>query len=80
MEKEETKPNNPFAFPYSDGLNGYMQDGMTLRDYFAAKAMQSMLSNSSMYRFLSIVAFREISKYSYEISDEMLKQRENENN
>ena len=36
--------NNPPAFP-NEGFNGWgePEKGMTLRDYFAAKAMQSLL-------------------------------------
>ena len=38
--------NNPAAFPRPfSGTTQYAQDGMTLRDYFAAKAMQGLLSD-----------------------------------
>ena len=44
---------------------------MTLRDYFAAKAMQGLLMSHG-------VLFRphELSKFSYEIADTMLSERE----
>ena len=42
--------------------------GMTLRDYFAAKAMQSMLNNSTHYE--------SVAKYAYRMADEMMKARE----
>ncbi len=68
--EENKKPENPFAFPYSDDLNGYSQDGMTLRDYFAAKAMQALLIKDGTINF----DIRSIE--AYEVADEMLKQRE----
>lgn len=47
------------------------QDGMSLRDYFAAKAMQGMLANSG------VDAFR-IAKEAYMFADAMLDRRERE--
>lgn len=37
--------NEP-AFPINGGIAENQYNGMTLRDYFAAKAMQGMLANS----------------------------------
>ena len=54
------------AFP--DGLLN--QDGMTLRDYFAAKAMQGLLS-SDVNAPLEVFA-----KQSYKVADAMLVARE----
>ena len=55
-----------------------LHNGMTLRDYFAAKAMQSTLADNSYVErtqtpaeWLAIVA-----KASYEMADAMLKARE----
>lgn len=36
------------AFPYAGSEHGYPVAGMTLRDYFAAKAMQGMFSNDAL--------------------------------
>lgn len=53
QETKNTKPENPQAFPCTNDLatkyNEHGQSygaetGMTLRDYFAAKAMQGILS------------------------------------
>lgn len=63
------KINNPFAFPIST-IDGYNQKGMTLRDYFAAKAMQSINFGSLSQYYL------DHAKQSYEIADAMLKARE----
>jgi hypothetical protein len=61
--------NNPPAFP-STHHNGWgePEKGMTLRDYFAAKAMQGIL-----YEGLEPV---ETAKHAYEMADAMLKARE----
>lgn len=62
------------AFPTGTGWNhegkwvGGGDDGMTLRDYFAAKAMQSMVVLDHMGA--SILA-----KQAYEVADAMLKER-----
>jgi hypothetical protein len=41
--------NNEPAFPFSfeDTQTAVVHSGMSLRDYFAAKALQGMLSNSA---------------------------------
>jgi hypothetical protein len=44
--------------------------GMTLRDYFAAKAMQASRSRSSQYG-----SWDDLAKDAYEIADAMLKAR-----
>ena len=35
---------NPPAFPHIDSGCGRFEEGMTMRDYFAAKAMQTLIS------------------------------------
>jgi hypothetical protein len=40
--------NGGTAFPGFNYVTSNVHDGMTLRDYFAAKAMQGMLSNSNI--------------------------------
>lgn len=45
--------------------------GMTMRDYFAAKAMQGELSKSDGYELPKSIA-----KHAYEVADAMLKERE----
>ena len=63
--------NKQPAFP-NEGFNGWGDPypGMTLRDYFAAKAMQGLLSGTTTNDGLVIV------KDSYKIADAMLKARE----
>ena len=46
--------------------------GMTLRDYFAAKAMQGLLISSSEYG----IEEQDCAKYAYQYADAMLAERE----
>lgn len=65
-----------FAFPQSETANGnsfgaeYADGGMTLRDYFAAKALQGLISNSLNGTPDGAA------KIAYEFADAMLKHRE----
>ena len=80
----ENKPNNPNAFPIAlkDNSNPFRSDasGMSLRDYFAAKAMQGMLANSEHVQTLMGNNPNPLPDYvailSYNLADAMLKQRE----
>ena len=65
--------NNPPAFPV--GLEAFGEDktGMTLRDYFAAKAMQALLSDTDWRLDMDI---EDTAKAAYMTADEMLKARE----
>jgi hypothetical protein len=58
---------NAPAFPTV--MIGELEGGMTLRDYFAAKAMQGLVANNNTNPF-------EISKAAYVVADAMLKARE----
>jgi len=64
MENKEIKPNNPRAFP----ATGY-DEGMTLRDYFAAKVMAAMYVN------VSAMNSNQYAKLAYAAADAMLKER-----
>ena len=64
------------AFPrVVEQPNGYMKavEGMTLRDYFAAKAMQAMLTKHGFYDDES-----QLAGWCYETADAMLKARNNQ--
>jgi len=65
--------NEP-AFP-NEGFNGWGEPfkGMTLRDYFAAKAMQGFAAMSDVDGFSSVEKMAEMS---YKWADAMLKARE----
>jgi hypothetical protein len=62
---------NPPAFP---NPNNTTQEGMTLRDYFAAKAMQGFISASTTQLIASDVQLQ--ARSSYFVADAMLKARE----
>jgi hypothetical protein len=70
--------NNPPAFPkpklMQQAVSFDHEDGMTLRDYFAAKAMQGMVANSSYS--INDWSKRDIAIQSYEMADAMMKARE----
>ena len=79
MEKNK-KPQNLNAFPtrteYEDPTNP-IYSGMTLRDYFAAKAMQSLIVNAEKWNYSSYSNIpKSVAKDSFILADEMLKQRE----
>jgi hypothetical protein len=63
---------NESAFPHENVLS---HRGMTLRDYFAAKAMQGILASWAKETCM----YEEVSAISYEMADEMLKAREHGN-
>ena len=57
------------AFPTSNG--GSPDDGMTLRDYFAAKAMLGILTNNNLEDCDDFV----VANCAYQMADFMLKAR-----
>jgi len=74
--------NQP-AFPAPAGVSHITEQGMTLRDYFAAKAMYAMYVTSFEWESTGIVRdphhmaiMEEMAKDAYGIADAMLKARE----
>ena len=68
----EKKNGGPaFANGLCDSNSGayHIEDGMSLRDYFAAKAMEGMIMTQTYNDDA-------IAKYAYKIADAMLKARE----
>lgn len=79
------KHNDAQAFPRQqweyDGHNNvlqYQEEGMTLRDYFAAKAMQGWLASFSESDVHPSVSGKcdAVAEASYALADAMLKARE----
>ncbi len=68
MSKDTGGP--AFPRPFS-GTTQYAQEGMTLRDYFAAKAMQGMLACSIQPQSGADMYARD----AYQVADAMLKAR-----
>lgn len=58
------------AFPTTTGQRTYVYDGMTLRDYFAAKAMQAQISFTGGRYSAGSMA-----KSSYLMADAMIQER-----
>lgn len=77
------KPNNPAAFPVAimtrqaDGMpltgHDFGCGGMDLRDYFAAKAMQALMSTPEGAH---VWEDDKIAEWAYSAADAMLKRRE----
>lgn len=71
------------AFPVLDTEDRFGSSGMTLRDYFAAKALQGVLANSggvvqknsSCGWSLCNCTFDDVAEFSYQLADAMLKAR-----
>ena len=60
-----------YAFPFQVNNSTRYENGMTLRDYFAAKAMQALIDNDGLFSMIPIQA--------YAIADAMLKERLKDN-
>ena len=67
----DTNTGGP-AFPAPAGVSHITEQGMTLRDYFAAKAMAQLMLNSPVVRDDA----RTTASWAYEYADAMLKARE----
>ena len=67
---QNIKDNKMKAFPKSNHQFFDAQEGMDLRDYFAAKAMQAIqqTSKSTMYS--------DVARHAYKMADAMMKARE----
>ena len=64
--------NNEPAFPAPAGVSHITEQGMTLRDYFAAQAMQGMLAACTGW---SEANLERLAKCSYSTADAMMKAR-----
>lgn len=69
MSKETGGPAFPGLHPSKECT--YKDSGMTLRDYFAAKALQGMAADLVTFEYEP-----EFAKHAYEMADAMLKARE----
>ena len=74
--------NNPPAFPLTSNWHNELKhyNGMGLRDYFAAKAMQALISSPRMPAPAALggsdVTDVIVADLSYKMADAMLKERE----
>ena len=66
------------AFPVVT-KNGLLESGMSLRDYFAAKAMQSLIINEEVLKESTeqnVDLPKLVAYMAYDMADEMMKARE----
>jgi hypothetical protein len=78
--------NNPPAFPHvadilqfdgkSTTVKTLTQNGMTLRDYFAAQAMQGIFASNTEHDHADEHIFDAVAEAAYKQADAMLKTRE----
>jgi hypothetical protein len=68
----------PVVWDFGTGERG-VNEGMTLRDYFAAKAMPSLVQEelvNGIWKHMCPAAMIGIASVAYEMADAMLKERE----
>jgi hypothetical protein len=68
---DEARRNGGPAFPSHGSMGEVVQQGMTLRDYFAAKAMQGLLADEAYGNDQNSTA-----RWCYSMADAMLKARQ----
>jgi len=74
MNKETGGPAFPFSSLEPEGPAVYKDnEGMTLRDYFAAKAMAALFDSDAGHNAMEC---QMIAEEAYAMADEMLKERE----
>jgi len=66
------------AFPFAPSSTHFSASGMTLRDYFAAKAMTTMFYPAIMESIRTDVDLNcdKVAEFAYTMADAMLSQRE----
>ena len=67
-----SKLNGGYAFPSDADPFRHSDKGITVRDYFAAKAMQAFITSQPEVMDIVLIA-----KASYNVADTMLKERQN---
>lgn len=76
MSKKENKIEES-KYPYSMEVDGekYHETGITIRDDFAGRAMQGLLSHGDKWKWEP----RELAKFCYDVADGMMIEREARN-
>lgn len=70
IEIDTGGPAFPTESEHQSGASRYHYEGMTLRDYFAAKALQGILSDPTVDNMADCLA-----KIAYELADAMINER-----
>lgn len=79
MSKEtecQAFPRQQWEYDGQNNVLQYQEEGMTLRDYFAAKAMQGILSNPGQLDNVNDDAANWVTRDAYLVADAMLKARD----
>lgn len=79
MISEHNPSAFPLAFEHEEGHEAGISFGMTLRDYFAAKAMQALImqiSAADMLKYKAEDVRKMVAHGAYAQADEMLSQRQ----
>ncbi|MFV0896560.1 hypothetical protein [Pseudomonas kurunegalensis] len=72
MSKDTSGPAFPVTLPSGESYQGHLpHDGMTLRDYFAAKALQGMCADSET----AGTNAKDLCEECYQLADAMLAAR-----
>ena len=76
MSKDTGGPAFPVTLPSGESYQGHLpHDGMTLRDYFAAKALAGFAANPSMIDSNDSKAIAYMADSAYQVADAMLAAR-----
>lgn len=70
-----SKPDGGQAFPVPATESNFFYEGMTLRDYFAAKAMQGMVANPGMWDLINERHAQSVAEDAYLVAEAMLAAR-----
>ena len=72
MSIKDGGPAFPYVVTFKDGTDVRYEEGLSLRDYFAGKAMEGIISSAH----LKSNTFQVVAKDAYAQADAMLKARE----
>jgi len=78
MSKEtggQAFPRQQWEYDGQNNVLQYQEEGMTLRDYLAAKAAQGMVANPGMWDLINERHAQSVAKDAYLIADAMLEAR-----
>jgi len=76
VEPKEEYLAFPLTFDHPQSNQRYVHTGMTLRDYFAAKAMQSILTHQQVMSGLNVDMASTVPAIAFRIADIMMKVRD----
>ncbi|CAM8755272.1 hypothetical protein NCF_04309 [Burkholderia pseudomallei] len=75
--REPAFPSTTKTYTADDGDTMHQgANGMTLRDYFAAKAMESLALHQDLYSVDTVEGIEAIAANAYDLADAMLRARE----